>query len=911
MDNEKEQLSKIGERKSIEKPIQENGESKILEGKKKSDPPAQVQKRYDQFSLEVPLDHAYLVKKRIKKVEPELRYDPEFKNLIIPIYNIEGHVRSYQRIQGDGQKFYAKGSIPDVFFYDIKPKKKSNWIYICEGWATGKAINAITGASVFLAFQMNKIEKLTKHLVNSSPELNVCVCLDNDGENTLKPKFNHPHVRYLVPDEKGDFWDYRENETEKKKLRNRTINRDWPHEDDPEFIKKIKNKVSEKAKTFETEKELEDHLRTAVDPLLISPSAKEDIKGESFSSFLVSAQQKEPNKRTHQIPLLKQIADMAIKYRIPIFPCNEHKKPLIKDWEKNASYDRTMIKTWYEHFTKKGTLKYWGMPTKTIMAIDHDIDKKTLKSDMGKIKQASLSENPFYQDTQSGGRHYFYKNTHSLRNKVRFTGTWDTRGAGGYVCIYQVIFNEVLKPQDLHELPEDILNLLKVNTNKANYEPGTRNTSLNLDSFSGDIEKIVQGMETWKRLKPNEYKEGFETLLSGLKGSLKNKKPQDKSDEIYNEILNYDESAQFEERYNYQPSSWDNGVNFLQKEALIHLQGDTTLGKSKCFLQKYAPEVMKRKNRKILYFTDEDRKNKIASVINHNGIKPQDVALWGYINPLKNTKEMRKTVIEILERYKDEPLGLIVFDPPHAALYGKDENSSMTVSNFFGFLNLLINYYSKEFEGLSIISTSNFNKNETQDITNRGAGSYKKKTAPRLGLNVLQAEYGSKMWPFEKETKISKFDTITKEAQRKEAQANLPEKVSILHNIKASDFEVKNLKTLKMIYQKAQWKYEILPFYPVSKVSLMCKRTKKTDHKESVLQFLYDRGGEAETKKVHEYFEKKWKVSNKTVWERIRNWKAEISFEQGKSKGESGKSMGNVYKIRAEKMAFLDKEKQS
>ena len=219
-------------------------------------------------------------------------------------------------------------------------------------------------------------------------------------------------------------------------------------------------------------------------------------------------QNTQTNNSNNQV-ILYAIAEMAIQYKVPIFPCKADKTPLIKDWQKQATFEKKKI----EHWLNTLPIVYWGMPTQKHFALDQD------GPDFGKLNPHWVKSNPYTQTTKSGGRHWLWKNPQAkIRNKTRFTGDFDIRGAGGYICLYQVIFNEITTPSDVPKAPLGLLALLKVKTQDT-YEKGTRNDSLNKETYQGasegDTEKILKAV--FKSAKSGlDWAEAYKTAMSGI-----------------------------------------------------------------------------------------------------------------------------------------------------------------------------------------------------------------------------------------------------------------------------------------------------------------------------------------------------------------------------------------------------------
>ena len=153
--------------------------------------------------------------------------------------------------------------------------------------------------------------------------------------------------------------------------------------------------------------------------------------------------------KTFAPKLPHQILEMAVRFKIPIFPCGENKTPLIKDWQKQATYNRTILEKWL----RIPGMTYWGMPTNKYFAVDLD------GPNYGSIKKEWLDSNPVCQQTRKG-MHWLFRNPDGIvRNRGRVTGDIDIRGNGGYICVYQDFFNDDFTPNHVYE-PHDELVLI-------------------------------------------------------------------------------------------------------------------------------------------------------------------------------------------------------------------------------------------------------------------------------------------------------------------------------------------------------------------------------------------------------------------------------------------------------------------
>lgn len=141
--------------------------------------------------------------------------------------------------------------------------------------------------------------------------------------------------------------------------------------------------------------------------------------------------------------------DLA-KYDLPIFPCSQDKRPIIKDWGNAATTDPETIRDWWVQHPDACV----GVPTgprSNIFAIDIDVEVDQATGEIikdGASNFAALCEQhgTTYEavvgaasrsDTPRGGLHLRYTWQPGLRNTAsRLTQHVDTRGDGGYIVYY-------------------------------------------------------------------------------------------------------------------------------------------------------------------------------------------------------------------------------------------------------------------------------------------------------------------------------------------------------------------------------------------------------------------------------------------------------------------------------------------
>ncbi len=120
-------------------------------------------------------DHAYL---QAKRVEPYgLRQDKHDGALLIPLVDGESLV-NLQRIYPDGKKrFVGGGRITGCY----SPLGGADGpLYVCEGWATGATIHALTGAAVACAMNCGNLRPVAESLRKRHVDRLLVIAGDND-----------------------------------------------------------------------------------------------------------------------------------------------------------------------------------------------------------------------------------------------------------------------------------------------------------------------------------------------------------------------------------------------------------------------------------------------------------------------------------------------------------------------------------------------------------------------------------------------------------------------------------------------------------------------------------------------------------------------------------------------------------
>lgn len=231
-----------------------------------------------------------------------------------------------------------------------------------------------------------------------------------------------------------------------------------------------------------------------------------------------------------------------------VFPCGSNKIPLIKGWQLESSSDPEKLQIWANLF--RGKMAFWGLPTghtNDILALDVDVKGdngfETLKT---MHVPATLS-----QRTPSGGGHFLYrypKDGKTYGNRVKFMPGLDTRGEGGYVCVYGFDSTPIADPPNwllqqappqlalapgasIKVAPEIAARIIEVSLeNIRNASEGESNNVLNIESFKvGQL--VASGSITMEYAEAALFRAALErgkpqyeakaTIASGLNGGSK------------------------------------------------------------------------------------------------------------------------------------------------------------------------------------------------------------------------------------------------------------------------------------------------------------------------------------------------------------------------------------------------------
>jgi putative DNA primase/helicase len=128
--------------------------------------------------------------------------------IVIPLQDATGKIWSYQKIYGDGSKYFMSGGKVSGCYYLIASRNiaKDELVIVCEGFATGASIHQETGSPVVVAFNAGNLKKVADSLVFR----NLTIAADNDKSGVGEKYAKESGYKWIMPDKEGcDFNDLR------------------------------------------------------------------------------------------------------------------------------------------------------------------------------------------------------------------------------------------------------------------------------------------------------------------------------------------------------------------------------------------------------------------------------------------------------------------------------------------------------------------------------------------------------------------------------------------------------------------------------------------------------------------------------------------------------------------------------
>lgn len=102
--------------------------------------------------------------------------------LVVPLYDEHGAIWNFQSTFDSGDKLFFPFARTEGLFFEIKAAAPQSRTVLCEGFATGMAINLATGFRVIVAFSLSNLEKI----IEKFPEADIAA--DFDGKTYLDMK---------------------------------------------------------------------------------------------------------------------------------------------------------------------------------------------------------------------------------------------------------------------------------------------------------------------------------------------------------------------------------------------------------------------------------------------------------------------------------------------------------------------------------------------------------------------------------------------------------------------------------------------------------------------------------------------------------------------------------------------------
>jgi len=135
-------------------------------------------------------EHTYLSNKMIEPTQNI--YAGNDNTITVPLYNIDGRLKSAQYIDENGEKRFAKNTNKVGAFHivdgNVSDLKATKSIVIAEGYATAASINEALNnkdVKVIAAMSANNIEHTVKAITDKYPGMNIVIAADNDLTNKV------------------------------------------------------------------------------------------------------------------------------------------------------------------------------------------------------------------------------------------------------------------------------------------------------------------------------------------------------------------------------------------------------------------------------------------------------------------------------------------------------------------------------------------------------------------------------------------------------------------------------------------------------------------------------------------------------------------------------------------------------
>ena len=147
-------------------------------------------------------EHDYLTNKKVKPYG--LKIKDNF--LVMPLYDSNGEITTYQRIYPDGDKKLFYGGKKEGCAFPIPGN--NDVVYITEGYSTGASVREATGNMVIVTCDAGNIENVVS-LARDKDYKKIVIAADNDKAGikfAKKTCEKYPDIKYIVPPIDGYDW---------------------------------------------------------------------------------------------------------------------------------------------------------------------------------------------------------------------------------------------------------------------------------------------------------------------------------------------------------------------------------------------------------------------------------------------------------------------------------------------------------------------------------------------------------------------------------------------------------------------------------------------------------------------------------------------------------------------------------
>jgi antirestriction protein ArdC/phage/plasmid primase-like uncharacterized protein len=162
-------------------------ESREQERKLEQDKVAvQARERFDSLPL-AGSGHPYLVAKGVTPLG--IKESENGKQLLVPLLNDKGEMRSLQYIEENGFKSFMAGAEKKGNFFivgcEFSELPKQSEVLIAEGYATAASLYEATGTAAVVAFDAGNLAPVAENVRAMLPDAHITLCADNDHAHTL------------------------------------------------------------------------------------------------------------------------------------------------------------------------------------------------------------------------------------------------------------------------------------------------------------------------------------------------------------------------------------------------------------------------------------------------------------------------------------------------------------------------------------------------------------------------------------------------------------------------------------------------------------------------------------------------------------------------------------------------------